>query len=49
MDKLENITISLDHYTELIEAQDKLMALEDAGVDNWSGYDEAMQSIVPDK
>lgn len=28
---------------------DKLSALEDAGVDNWEGYDEAMAELEGDK
>ena len=30
---------------ELEEGQKKLHALERAGVDNWEGYDDAMESI----
>jgi hypothetical protein len=39
----ETITISKEEYESLLEASDKLLALEGAGVDNWCGYDEAMQ------
>lgn len=32
-------------FTELVEARDKLQALEAAGVDNWDGYDFAMELL----
>jgi hypothetical protein len=32
-------------FDDLLTAQVKLDALEGAGVDNWEGYDIAMQSI----
>lgn len=41
----EMITIELTEYNELFEAQMKLMCLERAGVDNWDGYDAAMESF----
>lgn len=31
--------------TRLVAAEDKLAALEDAGVDNWDGYSIAMESL----
>jgi len=34
-----NITISKKEYEELLEDQKLLRCLQDAGVDNWSGYD----------
>ena len=37
------ITISADEYEQLKTDRDKLAALEAAGVDNWEGYDDAMQ------
>jgi hypothetical protein len=36
------ITISLKEYEDLKEAQMELDALQQAGVDNWEGYDDAM-------
>jgi hypothetical protein len=39
------ITITVKEYDELCEAYDKLLALENAGVDNWDGYDLAMESM----
>jgi hypothetical protein len=38
-----NITISKKEYEELLEDQKLLRCLQDAGVDNWSGYDYAME------
>ena len=40
-----NITISKKEYEELIEDQKLLQCLQDAGVDNWSGYDYAMEMM----
>lgn len=46
MEKLSpNITISRERYAELDAAEDKLNALEAAGVDNWQGYDIAMEEL----
>jgi hypothetical protein len=39
------VGISIEEYDELKSAQAKLQALEGAGVDNWNGYDDAMQSL----
>jgi hypothetical protein len=44
MDK-ENITITKDEYRRLLNAEDKLSCLESCGVDNWSGYDDAMEMM----
>ena len=41
----ETVTISKEEYESLLEDSDKLLALEGAGVDNWSGYDEAMEMM----
>ena len=40
------VSVHLHHLIELIEAYDKLQRLEDAGVDNWEGYDDAMEGIT---
>jgi hypothetical protein len=40
-----NITISKKEYEELLEDQKLLRCLQDAGVDNWSGYDYAMEMM----
>ena len=39
------ITIPMKRYVELTDAENFLSALEQAGVDNWSGYEEA-QTIL---
>jgi hypothetical protein len=41
----ETVTIHKSEYESLLEDSDKLLALEGAGVDNWSGYDEAMEMM----
>lgn len=41
----EEVTISRKEYDQLRAAQAKLDALEAAGVDSWSGYDDAMQQL----
>ena len=41
----EMIEISVAEYKDLLEKEDKLERLEGAGVDNWSGYDDAMEEI----
>jgi hypothetical protein len=41
----ETVTISKKEYDELLEESKKLSALESWGVDNWSGYDEAMRDL----
>lgn len=39
----DNVTISRKEYEELLDSQLRLTALEDAGVDNWGYYGEAME------
>jgi hypothetical protein len=39
------VTISTDEYESLKESDRKLSALEAAGVDNWEGYDYAMEIL----
>ena len=41
----EQVTISRKEYDRLLEAEAKLLALQAAGVDNWSGYPEAMAQL----
>ena len=41
----ERIDIPKWEYEELIQAQCELIALQSAGVDNWSGYDYAMEIL----
>lgn len=43
------VTISLSEYNELIEDQELLQALQAAGVDNWDGYDLALEFLREDK
>lgn len=38
----KTITISESEYNELLYDSSKLQSLKEAGVDNWSGYDYAM-------
>lgn len=44
--KPETVTISRGEYDQLLADQAKLRALEDMGVDNWSGYREAMEQLA---
>ncbi len=39
------ITISKERYNELLRIEREMLALEEYGVDNWSGYGEAMRSV----
>lgn len=39
----EEIRISMQEYRRLLGAERMLEALEGAGVDNWQGYDTAME------
>lgn len=41
----EIVTISKSEYDELISDSDMLLALKVAGVDNWVGYDKAMEIL----
>lgn len=38
----ETITITVAEHKKLLAAQSKLSCLEATGVDDWDGYDEAM-------
>lgn len=44
----ETVTISQDEYDSLYRDSAVLNALEIAGVDNWEGYDYAMESLYGD-
>jgi hypothetical protein len=37
------VTMSYEEYEELVEDQQFLLCLQGAGVDNWSGYDYAVE------
>lgn len=39
----EYVPITLKEYLELLDKSEKLFYLEAGGVDNWEGYDEAME------
>ena len=45
MTKGKTVTISQKEYARLIRADNKLEALECCGVDNWSGYSDAMEEL----
>lgn len=38
------ITISIKEYEELLDDRKRLCALENAGINNWEGYEDAMQA-----
>lgn len=48
IDPVEKITIKKKVYDELIEDQKLLIALQNAGVDNWEGWDDVIQGINGD-
>jgi len=39
------VTITEEEYDALLDRDQKLCALEAAGVDNWEGYEEAMNIL----
>jgi hypothetical protein len=39
------ISVPLEEWADLQAAANKLAALEAAGVDNWEGYDSAMDAL----
>lgn len=39
------VTLFIARYNELVEAEMKLRYLENWGVDNWEGYDDAMREM----
>lgn len=39
------MTITRARYHELLNAENTLEALESAGVDNWEGYDKALEDM----
>lgn len=45
MTDLKEVTIPANRFRELTDAEAKLNALEAAGVDNWEGYDHAMDIL----
>lgn len=49
IDSREYTVVCQTELEKLYEAYDKLAALERYGVDNWEGYDYAMQSLCEDE
>lgn len=45
----ETIEVNIDHYHALVEDSRLLRALEATGVDNWEGYDYAMEIYQEDE
>ena len=45
----ETVTLLKSEYDNLMERDEKLTALENGGVDNWHGYDWAMEAIREDE
>ena len=41
----EMINISKERYEELLQSEKELNALYSCGVDNWEGYEEAMEAL----
>ena len=41
----QTIEIALEEFDSLKESEMRLLALENAGVDNWSGYDYAVEIL----
>lgn len=41
----KTVTITEEEYEDLLKDQRKLIALEAGGVDNWEGYDWAMETL----
>lgn len=42
----KTVKISNERYQELLEAEKMLICLQGAGVDNWGGYDDAMEMMA---
>lgn len=45
IDGVKFVLVKEDELTELENRSDKLRALENAGVDNWEWYDDAMSTL----
>lgn len=43
------VEITAAEYTDLVNDSNKLRCLENAGVDNWEGYDFAMEEFYGDE
>ena len=44
----ETVTITKEEYEDLLDDRVFLLALHNAGVDNWSGYEYALREISGD-
>lgn len=44
----EMITITREEYDSLLDSQNILDCLQSAGVDNWDGYEEALEGYWED-
>lgn len=42
---MNDVTITLEEYRTLLRDSEILQALINAGVDNWEGYDFAMEDV----
>jgi hypothetical protein len=49
MDMIRMLEITPERLQELTDAEDLLLALQAAGVDNWDGYDHAMRILAGDE
>ena len=47
--KKEMVTISKEEYESLLDSELQLSCLEACGVDNWEGYDDAMEMYNEDE
>lgn len=45
----DQVTIPKDEYDSLLKDSAKLRALEDAGVDNWEWYGDAMATLYKEE
>ena len=41
----ETVTITKEEYASLLASEEMLLALEGAGVDNWDGYEFALENL----
>lgn len=48
MNESEVVTISKIEYNDLLDDQKLLLCLQSAGVDNWLGYDFALEMYLDD-
>lgn len=46
---MDTVTIPKEEYESLLEASLKLSCLENAGVDNWEWYGEALRELYGDE